>query len=419
MSSQDEMITLTNDQLKAIEKFSKLKVGALFMKQGSGKTRVALELIKTTDSDFVLFMCPFSVKKNLLDEIELWGIDRDFEIVGYETISSSDKEYLRILDKLDNSQKPFIVADESVFIKNDKSKIHNRMIRFRDLSEYRLILNGTPITKNEWDIYNQMEFLSHKIFNMHRHEFLDTFFKTIRFKKKGYCVREFKKLSEVNIDYMKKLIAPYIFEVDLKFDKKVSEKEIFVDYSDECYERYQKRKESLLNSLEYGLSVVQQFANLAVACFDDKKRHEEIAKHLKGQVIVFCTLLSEVKNISNKIDCYVITGITKPSDRDKILNDFKNDNKPLLLTFGTGAFGLNLQFCNRIAFASLTFDYARIDQAMSRIKRLGQQKDIEYIYFTSNLGIYQMIKDNITKKQTLKQLIIDKINKGELNDKCL
>lgn len=419
MSLHDNKTSFTSDQLLALEKFKKLKVGALFMKQGSGKTRVALELVKSTDSEFVLFMCPFSTKKNLLDEIEKWGINKEYEIVGYETIASSGKEYLRILDKLSMSYKPFIVADESVFIKNDKSKTHNRMLKFRDLSEYRLILNGTPITRDEWDIYNQMEFLSFKIFNMHRHEFLSTFFKTIRFKKKGMPVREFKKLSEVNIDYLRKLIAPYIFEADLNFDKKVSEKEIFVDYSEECYERYQERKENLLNSLEYGLSVVQQFTNLAVACFDDKKRHEEIAKHLKGQVIVFCTLLSEVKNISNKIDCYVITGKTKPDDRSKILSDFKNDNKPLLLTFGTGAFGLNLQFCNRIAFASLTYDYAKIDQAMSRIRRLGQERDIEYTYFTSNLGIYQMIKDNITKKQTLKQLIIDKIEKGELNENSL
>ncbi|HEO6612785.1 TPA: hypothetical protein VBA39_001894 [Streptococcus agalactiae] len=419
MNLRDDITTLTDDQQKAFEKFSKLKVGALFMKQGSGKTRVALELVKTTDSGFVLFICPFSVKKSLLDEIELWGINKDFEIIGYETISSSDREYLRVLDKLKESYKPFIIADESVFIKNDTSKIHNRMLKFRGVSEYRLILNGTPITRDEWDIYNQMEFLSHKIFDMHRHEFLNTFFKTIRFKKRGMPVREFKKLSEVNIDYLRKLIAPYIFEADLKFDKKETEKEIFVDYSDECYERYQEKKENLLNSLEYGLAVVQQFTNLAVACFDDKKRHEEIAKHLKGQIIVFCTLLSEVKNISNKIDCYVITGETKPADRTKILNDFKKDSKPLLLTFGTGAFGLNLQFCNRIAFASLTFDYARIDQAMSRIKRLGQKNDIEYTYFTSNLGVYNMIKSNITKKQNLKELIVDKIEKGELNENSL
>ena len=132
---------------------------------------------------------------------------------------------------------------------------------------------------------------------------------------------------------------------------------------------------------------------------------------------MFCTLLEEVKNIASQIDCYVITGETK--NRDQIIEQFKNDNKPLLMTFGTGAFGLNLQFCNRVAFASLTFDYAKVDQAMSRIKRLGQDRDIEYIYFTSNLGIYNMIQDNITKKQRLKELIIDKIKKGADLEKCI
>lgn len=63
MSLHDNKTSFTSDQLLALEKFKKLKVGALFMKQGSGKTRVALELVKSTDSEFVLFMCPFSTKK--------------------------------------------------------------------------------------------------------------------------------------------------------------------------------------------------------------------------------------------------------------------------------------------------------------------------------------------------------------------
>lgn len=408
---------LTKKQQEAFDKFSKLKVGALFMKQGTGKTRVAIELIHSTDCDFVLFLCPFSTKSNLLAEIEKWKLDRPFEIVGYETISSSDKKYLDLLSLCKEYKKIFVVADESVFIKNDSSKRYARILKLRDLSEYRLILNGTPITKNEWDIYNQMEFLSPKIFDMHRHEFLNTFFKKISFKKRWMPAREFYKLSEVNIDYLHHLIEPYIFEADFSFEGKVYEKSVQIDAGNESEELYQERKEILLHSLEIGQSVVEQFTNLAVACFSDKERHLEIAKHLSGQIIVFCTLLEEVKNIASQIDCYVITGGTK--NRDGIIERFRNDNKPLLMTFGTGAFGLNLQFCNRIAFASLTFDYAKVDQAISRIKRLGQERDIEYLYFTSNLGIYDMIRENIMKKQSLKELVIDKIEKGADLEKCI
>lgn len=403
---------LTNQQYQAFQKFKELRVGALFMEQGTGKTRVALELIRDTDSDLVLFFCPFSTKNNLIAEIEKWGIDIEYKVHGYETIASSDSTYLKILSLVKN-KKVFIVADESIFIKNETSKRYRRLLNIAEHSSYRLILNGTPITKNEWDIYNQMNFLSRKIINMDRDQFLATFFKKIKFKKLGQSAREFYKLSEVNIDYLHRLIEPYIFECGFQFDKKVKIKNIAISASYATRERYENQKEKLLNSLAVGECCIEQFQNLAVACFNDTDRHKEIARHLKGQTIVFCTLLSEVGNISKEIDCYVITGAQSLSERSEIIKRFKVDNKPLLMTIGTGAYGLNLQFCNKIAFASIAFDYGKIDQAKSRIRRLGQERDIEYTYFTSDLGIYNMIQENNQRKLDLKELIIDKIKKGE------
>lgn len=403
---------LTNQQYNAVNKFKKLKVGALFMEQGTGKTRVALELIRETDADLALFFCPFSTKNNLLSEIKKWGIDIDFIVYGYETISSSDTAYLEILDLVED-RNVFIVADESIFIKNESSKRYRRLLNIAKHSNYRLILNGTPITKDEWDIYNQMNFLSPKIIGMGRDQFLNTFFKKIKYKKRGQSAREFYKLSEVNIDYLHRLIEPYIFEADLEFDKKVNIENILIPASAGTRERYEFQKNKLLDSLMVGESCIEQFQNLAVACFDDENRHKEIARHLKGQIIVFCTLLNEVDNISKEIDCYTITGAQNLKERTEIINKFRNDSKPLLMTIGTGAYGLNLQFCNKIAFSSIAFDYGKIDQAKSRIMRLGQERDIEYTYFTSDLGIYTMIQENNQRKLDLKELIIDKIKKGE------
>ena len=127
---------------------------------------------------------------------------------------------------------------------------------------------------------------------------------------------------------------------------------------------------------------------------------------------MFCTLVSEAINISNQLNCYLITGDTPLSERSEIKEKFKNDSKALVMTLGTGAYGLNLQFCNKVAFSSITFDYAKTEQAISRIKRIGQENDIEYIYFTSNLGIFNMIFENNEKKRSLKELLIDKINEG-------
>lgn len=408
---------LTNEQQLAIDKFKKLKVGALFMKQGTGKTRVALELIKTTNATFILFVSPCSVKTNLQAEINKWGINKKYLIIGYETLSLSDATFLNVLERVKKEDEVFIVADESLFIKNDNSKRFDRMKKLAACSKYRLILNGTPITKNEWDIYNQMNFLSPLIIGMDREEFLNTFFKHIRFRKRNGKKGDFYQLSEVNIDYLHKLIEPYVFECDFTFDQDITNTHILIPASKAAEDNYLFAREQLLEALVNGNSKVELFTNLALACFDDKERHVEIAKHLKGQMIVYCSLLSEVQHITNEIDCYVITGETK--NREEIREKFKHDNKPLIMTYGVGAFGLNLQFCNKIAFASLVFDYGKLDQAMMRIQRLGQERDIEYVYFTSDLKVYGFIEDNIKKKIRLHDLIIKQLEAGENIEKLL
>lgn len=119
--------------------------------------------------------------------------------------------------------------------------------------------------------------------------------------------------------------------------------------------------------------------------------------------------MKEVEQISKHCDCYVITGDT--DNRSEVLKRFKGDDKPLIMTYGVGSFGHNLQFCNRITFASITFDYAKVEQAMYRIKRLGQERIIHYRYIRSDLGIYNLMYDNLTKKSNLHDLIIRDLEK--------
>ena len=379
------------------------------MKQGTGKTRVALEIAESTDSTLILFLVPNSLKHNIIEEIKKWKLSLQYIIETYEGISQSDKRYLKLLDDLQN-EKVMIIADESVFIKNGQAKRYSRILKIRDLSEYRLILNGTPITKNEWDIYYQMKFLSDKIINMDESEFLHTFFKKIKFKRKNEREKEFYKLSDVNIDYLKRLIEPYVYEVDLELDIKENITRKTILSSEVTDAKYAELKKQLLEVIEFAeeTTIVSMLSNIQYVTFTDEERCIEIAKDLQniGQSIVFNTYRKEQDIISSYLDCYVINGDTSSDERNVIINQFKNDNKPLLMIFGVGAFGHNFQFTNKLAFTSLTFDYGKIEQAEYRIKRLGQKREIEYIHYESNLGIYHMIKENIEKKRYLHDTII-------------
>lgn len=375
------------------------------MKQGTGKTRTAFEIAKSTDAELVLFLVPNQLKHNMLEQIKEWQFDMPFLIYSYESISQSDRIYLKLLNEIQD-KRLMIIADETIFIKNGETKRYKRILNIRNQSEYRLILNGTPITKDEWDIYYQMKFLSDRIINMSESEFLSTFFKKIKYKKKFQTPREFYKLSEVNIDYLKRLIEPYVYEVDLEFDKKEKIHLTAISHSDDTLSEYIRLAGELDQALEDLEGIVEILMRMVYVMFTDEERCKGIASKLSGQKIVYCSYLKEVEYISSNCDCYVITGATDYDERNEILKRFKHDDKPLIMTFGVGAFGHNLQFCNKITFASLTYDYAKVDQAKYRIKRLGQERDIEYHYMTSNLPIYEMIFKNMYEKETLHNLII-------------
>ena len=402
---------MNNNQLEAFEKFKKLKVGALFMQMGTGKTKVAIELIDYNNCDLLLYVAPFSTLKNIETELVKWKIKTSYRLIGYETISSSDAKYLNLLKELEN-KKVFVVADESIFIKNEETKRFKRLLNIRSKCEYALILNGTPITKNEWDLYNQMYFLSPLIINMNREQFLNTFFKKITYKKRGEREKTFYKFSEVNAEQLHKMIEPYIFKCDLDFEKNESDNYIYVPYKDES-DYYDKKEEKLKEYMQKGSSeiIINLLTSLTVISASYSCKNDELINYIKNkQIIVFCSFLSEIEYIEDKVDCYVITGSTKK--RDEIIEKFKNDSKPLIMTFGVGSYSLNLQFCNEIVYSSLTFDYAKIEQSKYRIKRIGQDKDIKYTYFLTDLGINKLILENLKRKMTLENLIKEKMEGG-------
>lgn len=403
---------MNNNQIEAFEKFKKLKVGALFMQMGTGKTKVAIELVDYNKCDLLVYIAPFSTLKNIENEFVKWNLQTPYKLIGYETISSSDKRYLELLKQLEN-EKAFIVADESIFIKNEETKRFKRLLNIRNKCEYALILNGTPLTKNEFDLYNQMQFLSPLIMKMSKQQFQNTFFKKITYKKKGHKENTFYKFSEVNADLLYKMVEPYMFKCELDFSKDEISDYHYVIYENDDY--YIEKEKKLNEYLESGSSdaIINMLTSLNVIASNYHKKNDELINYVKSkQVIVFCNYLKELEYIKSRLDCYVITGSTK--NRNKIIDDFKSNNKPLLMTYGVGSYSLNLQFCNEIVYSSINFDFAKIEQSKYRIKRIGQDKDIKYTYFLTDLGINKLILENINRKMTLENLVKEKMMEGDM-----
>ena len=83
------------DQNSAREHLRPWKVGALFMEAGTGKTKVARDLIATADADVCLWIAPLRTLDNARRELDKWGgLSMCVKFVGVESLSQSSRIYL-------------------------------------------------------------------------------------------------------------------------------------------------------------------------------------------------------------------------------------------------------------------------------------------------------------------------------------
>lgn len=392
-----------NTQELAFDKLSKLKVGALFMEMGTGKTKVALDLMasKAHKVDYMLWICPCSLKSEIEAERLKWHPELTIEVIGCESIGSSDRIYLEVLRKVEK-QRTFIVVDESLKIKNREAKRTKRILKLGEFAEYKLILNGTPISKNACDIWTQMQFLSPKILNMDFETFKNLYCEYyIAGRLKGLVKRHY------NMEHLIGLIQPYIFDSELSLD--VHKHYANYTYYVEDLEGYETLKQTYINNPVTDFMALSQELQSFYCQSEQKSRIiEEIIKKVDDRVIVFVKFLKSIPKGAT-----AITGDLTATERARIIDDFREGKiKALYITYGCGAFGLNLQFCRNIIFADHTFDYAQRIQAEARIYRIGQSEDITYHSLWCEIGLEKMIKASLEKKSsllsTMNGLIMDK-----------
>jgi SNF2 family DNA or RNA helicase len=123
----------------------------------------------------------------------------------------------------------------------------------------------------------------------------------------------------------------------------------------------------------------------------------------------------------------VFNGQLSQSEKDKCIEDFRNE-KQILVSTESGGEGRNLQFCKMLVNYDLPWNPMRIEQRIGRIHRLGQTEDVHIINLSAKdtiesyvlelldkkinlfrliIGELEMILGNMHSKRTLEQIIID------------
>ena len=200
-----------NHQTDAYNKLYKKEGSALFMEQGTGKSKVAIDiacnLFMEKKINAVLLIAPNGVQTQWAEEqIPIHSSVNNFIKIWK---SGGGRLYKRLLDEF--IQEPanrlkwfctnvdvfstlthinkfleylmhnnvYVIVDESTRIKNHKAnrtynicymlgrykKARKRIIKVLPLSKYRSILTGTIVTNSPYDLWSMFEFLHHNYFD--------------------------------------------------------------------------------------------------------------------------------------------------------------------------------------------------------------------------------------------------------------
>ncbi|AKC22909.1 hypothetical protein IY37_04095 [Flavobacterium psychrophilum] len=373
------------------------KAGALFMKPGTGKTRPTIELVNSVkDVDLVVWVGPLrSIKPkyglpSIIDEINKWGGFNCQNVVymGIETLQSSDRAYLQLYKQISTAWRCFLVVDESIKMKNFDAKRTQRMLTLSQMVEYKLILNGTPITKNLLDLWSQIHFLSPLILRMDYAEFKNTFLKYTTITKhlsgrKSYT-KEFITGIE-NIPYLYSLIGEYIFECDLNLDIK----QVWNNYNyilcDENKQEYEELKTKFLDNktLEEKnnnifLEMTQKMQHI-YCCTPNKFEvlREHFKKYPEEKHIIFCKFIKSQEEVKKAFP------------------------KATVLSYQKESMSLNLQNYPYTIFWDKNFDWGLREQGTFRNYRTGNLEDCYYWDMTGDVGLEVLFDKNVSAKTNM------------------
>lgn len=417
-------------QERAVKKLIKLKIGALFMEQGTGKTITTLEIarirLEAGKINHVIWLCPCSAKGNIKREIAMHcpdGMLDKFTICGIETLSSSIQTNLYLLD-LAQGSKCFLVVDESLLIKNPKAYRTERITVLSQECPYRIILNGTPVSRNEADLFAQFYLLDWRVLGYKSYWSFAA--NHLEYDQYGQLRRVLKT------DVLAEKIEPYTFQVTKKECLELPGKHYCTEYfylTEEQQEEYYDVSERLLYEVDEFKpeTIYRLFAGLQAVIsgkrlqFNARGNHFETFEFFDNpldnprigllldilaendeKAIIFCHYESEIGQLCQIIpDAVRFDGKIPHKEREQSLKQFAGGKKYLVANRNCAGYSLNLQFCHNIIYMSNDWDLGTRLQSEDRIHRIGQVSDVNITDICAQDTIDIKILDCLHRKESL------------------
>ena len=410
--------SLRDYQIKGIERFKENK-GRLLCNliPGAGKTILSIYLKQYYPFlQKVLVLCPSSIKQQWKQEINrvfpkdiVTVLDghyhsgyadcvfyADWIVINYDILSEKNPDELTWADVLSRLQFDLLIVDESHYITNPSAIRTQAVQKIASKIKNRVLLSGTPITRNLENMYTQLNLVNPPMFT------------TEKEYKNTYCSYVIKKIhARGKTVRFKELLPPTKTQIDtLKADMK---NDVYIVGKDVVYAHLPETTFSTIPCAiqqddmrnEINKIIASQYHNdfsTAKTTFSDAMR--KIGEMKVYETINFCKELNAIDDRKvcivafNRVIVETLHSGLRPSSvffyggmkdeaRQKAVKEFSENPEVKFFIMNcntiTGLDGLNT-VCSTIVFCQIPFTWATFDQCCGRIKRANSTFDKYYAY---------------------------------------
>ena len=405
------------------------QAGLLADEMGLGKTMQAIVairmLLRAGQARRVLIICPKPLIPNWQRELSTWAEEIPVAVVEGKhekrelmwhapqlpVLLCNYEVMARDFGDRDESELPqfdLVVLDEAQRIKNRNSATAKAARSIPRRRSY--LLTGTPIENSADELAALFEFLEILPPNS------EPDLRTLQSLSEGFILRRTKELAQPDM--------PPRIDRDTTIDLSPAQRA--------AYETAEKEGIIQLDALEEAITVqhvfelvlrLKQLANYDPVTGESAKLEtlradmEEIAA-CGGKAILFSQWTKTIDWIAERtrdFGCLVYHGGIPTGRREPILDEFQHnpDKHLLLMSYGTGAVGLNLQFAHYVFLFDRWWNPAVEDQAVNRAHRVGVQKQV----IVSRFICQDTVEERIDKVLQEKRAMFDAVL-GEADDSC-
>lgn len=385
---------------------------------GSGKTFTTLislqGLWNQNPHMKILVAVPKSLTQTWVDEYEKW---RSFLTIRmFPILRTEDSIILKdwysnggilvvhheLFVKLTSLSPDVLVVDEAHKVQNVKTKLYGRIQSVQ--TKRRIFLTGTPLANNLMQYYTMLDLLCRASRFGDRELFKKDFYKPISIgllKDASTDERlEAKKKIQVFMRMGEGVIHRVNEERHLYALPTISEFKCLYHVPGVPKMKENKEGAILIMARTHEVSLHSKMLK-ASSLIESIKNHRP-----DDSIIVFSSTISVLQQVAKHFDALLITGDTK--DKEAVLARFKNkENLILCITKKIGSCGLNLQVANRVLLLDPDWNPAVDAQAVARVYRNGQTKEVVVYRFVVQKSVEEYIYRVAANKTLSSMHVVD------------